>query len=85
VGCTAKVEATDDSVRFDAEVPKIERGDRPLDADLRTDEGLDVDTLAPGDRRVPLLTSERPVTGGLPGSSTAAIDSWVVGQFAGKV
>ena len=50
LGCTAQVETTDDSVRFDAEVPKIERGEKPLDLDPRTDDDLDVDTPAAGDR-----------------------------------
>jgi hypothetical protein len=49
-GCTANVESTEDSVRVGAEGPKIERGEKPLDLDPRTDDDLDVDTPAPGDR-----------------------------------
>jgi hypothetical protein len=50
IGCTADVERTDDSVRFEAEVPKIEVGEQDPDLDPATDEDIDVDTPAPGDR-----------------------------------
>jgi hypothetical protein len=49
-GCQAGVETTDDSVRVGAEVPKVEVGDKPVDLDPSTDEDVDVDTPAPGDR-----------------------------------
>lgn len=49
-GCSASVQTTDDSTRVEAELPKVERGDKPLDLDPRTDDDLDVDTPAPGDR-----------------------------------
>jgi hypothetical protein len=50
LGCRAEVETTDDSVRVGAELPRVERGEQPLDLDPQTDDDLDVDTPAPGDR-----------------------------------
>ena len=50
LGCATEVETTDDSVRIETEVPKIERGEEPVDLDPRTDEDVDIDTPAPGDR-----------------------------------
>jgi hypothetical protein len=49
IGCSAKVETTEDSTRVEAEGPKIEVGDRPVDLDPSTDADVDVDTPAPGD------------------------------------
>jgi hypothetical protein len=50
VGCSAKVETTDDSTKIEAEGPKLEVGDKPLDMDPSTDEDVDIDTPAPGDK-----------------------------------
>lgn len=50
VGCTGKVETTDDSVKVEGEVPKVEVGDAPIDLDPRTDKDIDIDTPAPGDK-----------------------------------
>jgi hypothetical protein len=50
VGCTAKVETTDDSTRIEAEGPKLEVGDKPVDLDPSTDADVDIDTPAPGDQ-----------------------------------
>ena len=49
-GCEAGVETTDDSVRVGAELPKVEVGDQPVDLDPSTDEDVDIDTPAAGDR-----------------------------------
>jgi hypothetical protein len=49
LGCSTKVETTDDSTRVEAEGPKIEVGDQPVDLDPSTDADVDVDTPAPGD------------------------------------
>ena len=49
-GCQAGVETTDDSVRVGAEVPKVEVGEKPVDLDPGTDEDIDIDSPAPGDR-----------------------------------
>jgi hypothetical protein len=48
-GCSTKVETTEDSTRVEAEGPKIEVGDQPVDLDPSTDADVDVDTPAPGD------------------------------------
>lgn len=50
VGCSAKVETTEDSTKIEAEAPKIEVGDQPVDLDPSTDGDVDVDTPAPGDQ-----------------------------------
>jgi hypothetical protein len=49
-GCTGDVETTDDAVRMETEVPKVETGPAPVDLDPRTDDDVDVDTPRPGDR-----------------------------------
>ena len=49
-GCTADVETTDDSHRVTVETPKLETGDQPPDLDPTTDDDVDIDTPAPGDR-----------------------------------
>jgi len=49
-GCAAEVQTTDDSHRVSVETPKIETGDQPVDLDPRTDDDIDIDTPAPGDR-----------------------------------
>ena len=49
LGCTAKVEPTEDSTRVEVEVPKLEIGEQPADLDPATDEDVDIDTPAPGD------------------------------------
>jgi hypothetical protein len=50
LGCTANVETTEDSTKVEAEVPKLEVGDEPVDLDPSTDDDIDVDTPAPGDK-----------------------------------
>jgi hypothetical protein len=50
VGCTAKVDTTDDSTKVEVEGPKLEVGDKPVDMDPSTDDDVDVDTPAPGDK-----------------------------------
>ena len=50
VGCTADVKETDDSTKIEVETPKVEIGDAPVDLDPRTDDDIDVDTPAPGDK-----------------------------------
>jgi hypothetical protein len=50
LGCRADVETTEDSTKLEVEGPKVETGDAPIDLDPRTDEDIDVDTPAPGDR-----------------------------------
>jgi hypothetical protein len=49
IGCTGNVETTDDSTKIEAEIPKVEVGDKTPDLDPRTDEDVDIDTPAPGD------------------------------------
>jgi hypothetical protein len=49
-GCRADVETTEDSTRVEAEGPKLEIGEKPVDLDPSTDDDLDIDTPAPGDR-----------------------------------
>jgi hypothetical protein len=44
------VETTDDSVKMEAEVPKVEIGEETPDLDPRTDDDVDVDTPLPGDK-----------------------------------
>ena len=50
LGCTAGVDTTDDSVKMEAEVPKVEIGDETPDLDPTTDDDVDIDTPAAGDR-----------------------------------
>ena len=50
MGCSSKVATTEDSTRIEAEVPKVEVGDETPDLDPRTDDDVDIDTPAPGDR-----------------------------------
>ncbi|HEX6962703.1 MAG TPA: hypothetical protein VF175_12600 [Lacipirellula sp.] len=50
LGCTADVQTTDDSVKVEAEIPKVEVGDETPDLDPSTDDDVDVDTPAPGDQ-----------------------------------
>ena len=47
-GCSADVQTTDDSLRMEAEVPKVEVNDTP-DLNPATDSDVDVDTPKPGD------------------------------------
>jgi hypothetical protein len=49
IGCTGNVETTDDSVKIEAEIPKVEVGDETPDLDPRTDDDVDIDTPEPGD------------------------------------
>jgi hypothetical protein len=48
-GCTADVQTTNDSVKFEAEVPKIEVKGTP-DLNPKTDHDVDVQTPKPGDK-----------------------------------
>jgi len=50
LGCSTKVETTDDSTRVEAELPKVEVGSKPVDLNPATDGDVDVDTPAPGDQ-----------------------------------
>ncbi len=50
LGCSAKVETTDDSTKVEAEGPKLEIGEEPVDLDPSTDDDVDIDTPAPGDK-----------------------------------
>jgi hypothetical protein len=50
LGCRADVETTEDSTKLELEGPRVETGSRPLDLNPATDDDLDVDTPAPGDR-----------------------------------
>jgi hypothetical protein len=50
VGCTGNVQTTEDSVKVEGEVPKVEVGNAPVDLDPRTDNDIDIDTPAPGDK-----------------------------------
>ncbi len=47
--CSAEVQTTGDSVKLEAELPKIEVKGTP-DLDPRTDHDVDVDTPKPGDK-----------------------------------
>jgi hypothetical protein len=48
-GCTGDVKTTEDSVRLEADLPKVEVGDQPVDLDPRTDGDVDIDTPKKGD------------------------------------
>jgi hypothetical protein len=50
VGCRADVETTPGSTKVEIEGPRVTTGDRPVDLNPATDDDLDVDTPAPGDR-----------------------------------
>jgi hypothetical protein len=50
LGCTADVKETDDSTKIEVETPKVETGEAPFHLDPRTDDDIDVDTPAPGDK-----------------------------------
>jgi hypothetical protein len=50
VGCTGNVETTDDSTKVEAEVPTVEVGQKAPDLDPRTDDDVDIDTPAAGDK-----------------------------------
>jgi hypothetical protein len=49
-GCSQRAETTEDSNKIETEVPKVELGNEPIDLDVRTDEDVDIDTPAPGDK-----------------------------------
>jgi hypothetical protein len=49
-GCSAKVETTEDSTKVEADGPKVEIGDKPIDLDPKTDDDVDIDSPAPGDK-----------------------------------
>jgi hypothetical protein len=50
LGCSADVKSTDDSTKVEVEGPKLEVGDQPADLDPSTDDDVDIDTPAPGDK-----------------------------------
>ena len=50
MGCAGDVDTTDDSVRMEAEVPRVETGPADTDLDPTTDDDVDIDTPLPGDR-----------------------------------
>jgi hypothetical protein len=50
IGCTGNVQTTDDSVKVEGEVPKVEVGNAPVDLDPSTDKDIDIDTPVPGDK-----------------------------------
>jgi hypothetical protein len=50
LGCEGSVSTTDDATKLNADLPKVEVGDKPVDLDPRTDRDIDVDTPAPGDK-----------------------------------
>ena len=50
LGCTAEVKPTDDSIKFEADLPKVEVGEESPDLDPRTDDDVDIDTPLPGDQ-----------------------------------
>jgi hypothetical protein len=50
LGCRAEVSTTEDSTKIEAEGPKVERGDAPVDLDPGTDKDIDIDTPLPGDK-----------------------------------
>jgi hypothetical protein len=50
VGCSGDVSTTDDSTKIEVEVPKVEIGDEAPDLDPATDDDVDIDTPAPGDK-----------------------------------
>ena len=50
LGCTADVSTTDDSTKIEVETPKVEVGDETPDLDPTTDDDVDIDTPAPGDK-----------------------------------
>jgi hypothetical protein len=49
-GCSGKIATTDDSTKVEAEGPKVEVGEEAPDLDVTTDDDVDIDTPAPGDR-----------------------------------
>jgi hypothetical protein len=49
-GCTAEVSETPDSTKIEVETPEVDVGEAPVDLDPSTDDDIDVDTPAPGDR-----------------------------------
>ena len=50
IGCAADVETTDDSTKMEVEGPKVEIGDARVDLDPRTDDDVDIDMPATGDK-----------------------------------
>ena len=50
LGCSGKISTTDDSTKIEAEGPKVEVGEGTPDLDPRTDDDVNIDTPAPGDR-----------------------------------
>ncbi len=50
IGCSGSVETDEDSTNVGIEAPKVEVGDAPVDLDPSTDDDVDVDTPAPGDK-----------------------------------
>jgi hypothetical protein len=50
LGCRADVEETPDSTRVEVEGPDVDVGEAPVDLDPSTDDDIDVDTPAAGDK-----------------------------------
>ena len=50
MGCSGDVSTTDDSTKIEVETPKVEVGDKAPDLDPTTDDDVDIDTPAPGDK-----------------------------------
>lgn len=50
LGCRADVSTTEDSTKLEVEGPKVETGDAPVDLNPATDDDIDIDTPAPGDK-----------------------------------
>jgi hypothetical protein len=49
IGCAAEVKTTEDSTKFEVEVPKVEVKDKKPDLNIKTDDDVDIDTPRPGD------------------------------------
>ena len=50
MGCRGDVSTTEDSTKIEVETPKVEVGDKAPDLDPTTDDDVDIDTPAPGDK-----------------------------------
>ena len=49
IGCESSVEPTQNPVRLENEVPKVELGEGAIDMNPATDNDIDIDTPVPGD------------------------------------
>lgn len=48
-GCTGDVKTTDDSIKLETEIPKVEVGPETPDLNPKTDDDVDIDTPLKGD------------------------------------